>query len=424
MLGTIFICIIAYLALKFGAHIAWKNSYKKINKKDEEYYREILKEYSVAEISYMENLKIEERRDIVCTLLNLKLKNKIKINNNEITVIDSNTSGLKKTEKFILESIENGKVHIYSSMQFETYFMAEALEDGLISNNTSKEHNVLGKVLVIILILIILAIFSICMNPIVGLLIFRIIPFFSIVIIPIFFLGYYVIKITLHDLTEKGKELNKKIKGLKKYIQEYSTLEEKGKESLVIWEEYLIYSIIFGINDTTIVKEISKLIEIKHEYGKFHIIPKRDLNENQIIYIDNKKYVTINMIEYEKSDKIIQKYKINSDTDLGKWIVIEIDKENKKTYYLYEEYKNQINETEEEIFIKNKKYKLYRQGDTTIRDHFGRVNWTNYCIYYDYISVDENDMLVIEQWIDMNQILIGNELRNDRIEITNKFVEY
>ena len=37
-----------------------------------------------------------------------------------------------------------------------------------------------------------------------------------------------------------------------------------------------------------IVKEISKLIEIKHEYGKFHIIPKRDLNENQIIYIDNK----------------------------------------------------------------------------------------------------------------------------------------
>jgi len=55
---------------------------------------------------------------------------------------------------------------------------------------------------------------------------------------------------------------------------DYSLLNEKSKNELIIWEEYLIYSVIFDLNDT-IVQEMSKLIEIEFEYGKIYFEKSR-----------------------------------------------------------------------------------------------------------------------------------------------------
>ena len=46
---------------------------------------------------------------------------------------------------------------------------------------------------------------------------------------------------------------------LKNYLKDYGSLEQKGHEELALWDEYLIYSVMFGQN-----KEIVK--EIKEKY--------------------------------------------------------------------------------------------------------------------------------------------------------------
>ena len=61
--------------------------------------------------------------------------------------------------------------------------------------------------------------------------------------------------------TEKGEEINKKLEGLKIYLKEYSYLEEKKESEIVIWEEYLVYSVLFNQN-TKIIEAYKKYIEI------------------------------------------------------------------------------------------------------------------------------------------------------------------
>ena len=70
--------------------------------------------------------------------------------------------------------------------------------------------------------------------------------------------------------TEKGEEINKNIEGLKQYIKDYSLLKDKDKETLTVWEEYLIYSVIFDINDAKIVQKIFDFVEIEFERGKIY----------------------------------------------------------------------------------------------------------------------------------------------------------
>ena len=62
-----------------------------------------------------------------------------------------------------------------------------------------------------------------------------------------------------YERTARGEELNKKIEGLKNYIRDYSLLSEKNAYTISLWEDYLIYSVVFGQNDV-IVKEFEKYI--------------------------------------------------------------------------------------------------------------------------------------------------------------------
>lgn len=54
--------------------------------------------------------------------------------------------------------------------------------------------------------------------------------------------------------TEKGYELYTKIVGLKNYIKDYSNLSESELKEITIWEDYLIYAIIFN-NTSKLTKE-------------------------------------------------------------------------------------------------------------------------------------------------------------------------
>lgn len=80
------------------------------------------------------------------------------------------------------------------------------------------------------------------------------------IFMPFITVVYIVRYITLNKLdpyvrNDEGKALNAKLEGLRKYLTDFSKIEDKSKEQLILWEEYLIYSVIFRIN-TKVVDEV------------------------------------------------------------------------------------------------------------------------------------------------------------------------
>ena len=81
-------------------------------------------------------------------------------------------------------------------------------------------------------------------------------------------------KITCFDIignkfykrTQKGKELNQKLEGLKHYLKDYSLLSEREAKEIELWEDYLIYSVMFGQNKK-VIEEYEKYIEIEEDDG-------------------------------------------------------------------------------------------------------------------------------------------------------------
>ena len=85
------------------------------------------------------------------------------------------------------------------------------------------------------------------------------------IILPIINLIFiWRIKKVTYYLTEKGLEESSKWSGLKKFLEEYSLLNEKKIRDLGLWEEYLIYATAFGISEK-IIKEIKTEIEHKDD---------------------------------------------------------------------------------------------------------------------------------------------------------------
>ena len=280
--GTMFLFIKSFVSgIKRTIKSVRKESLSKIDfSKDKDYYRDILKNYSPAELSYVDDFEINIKREVVATLLKLELKKKIEINENEILVLDSNLIDLKKSEKYILSQVNNGKVNLVNGQYFKNLIREEATEDELVERNTPisifrgllRRHN--KKIIYSIVMSIICMIASGIMEYsdfvenndtflIIFIIIFAISMFYLAGTLFASFIGgfvYLILKSTSDHRTPKGEEVNKKIEGLKQYIKDYSMLDQSEREALEIWEDYLIYSVIFDINAKGIAEKLSKLI--------------------------------------------------------------------------------------------------------------------------------------------------------------------
>ena len=272
--------ISCYLAIRLAVSRSRKENMSKIDfVKEKDYFRDILKTYSAAELSYVDDFKIKKKREVVSTLLNLQLKNKIKIVDDKIHVLDSNPEGLRKTEKFILRSIKDGKVVIDLIGYMESYAQDEAIEDELIIQNSKetiiKRKNKMKNTL-LILGIVLFALFWIIsssagrINNMDGLaksMVTILIIYFGLFILdifialPLYLFTYSLMQYNSFKRTEKGEEINEKLEGLRKYISEYTLLKDKDSKTIELWEEYLIYSVILDINKTKIVDNIMKMVE-------------------------------------------------------------------------------------------------------------------------------------------------------------------
>ncbi len=263
-----FYIIVLFILIKIMRRKEYKNQLSKIDYKNEEvYYREILKGYSPFLLSYIDNFIFKGKTDIIATMLNLQLKKVIKIENNTIIKLD-NAINLEESEQYILNNVSNGKIKINDIRELEQKIVKDAQNKGLIKIKEvqkSEDMKQLKDKLVIffiisVCIIMFISIIAISIN---NELLTAIVLIFSLIFCnPFFYIILYIIKYYLNKpkirRTKKGEEVNTKLEGLKNYIQEYSKLKEKNANDILLWEEYLIYSVIFNINDK-VIKEMDGL---------------------------------------------------------------------------------------------------------------------------------------------------------------------
>ena len=63
---------------------------------------------------------------------------------------------------------------------------------------------------------------------------------------------------TIRSLTDVGKECLSEVYGLRKYLDDYTLINERGVEEIEIWDNYLMYAQIFGIGKK-VINQLKKL---------------------------------------------------------------------------------------------------------------------------------------------------------------------
>lgn len=122
-------------------------------------------------------------------------------------------------------------------------------EKGLYDKNKSKKIDINTAIEILYFILaFFIIIFTFALQPI-------IVPLAPITIIILLLINAILaicINSKISRLTQEGINEKAEWKGLKKYMEEFSLLDEKEVPALTVWEEFLVYATAFGIADKVI----------------------------------------------------------------------------------------------------------------------------------------------------------------------------
>lgn len=249
---------------------------EKLNKDDfkrsKDYYRDILYGYGACELSWIDDFKLEIPKDIIAELLQLENKKFIKINENNIELLENfDTNTLNETQKYLLSCIEDGKVKNVSQIKLQETVRKDALQHKIVEqreeSKKKKKKRMVKAILIAVIVNIVMKVafniisemnFENNMIPIISFIIYAIVfiifSFYPMILIISYII--YNIKSTLDPYfrTKEGEELNRSIEGLKNYLKDYTLLDEQEKDGIVVWEEYLVYSVLFNQNKKMIEK--------------------------------------------------------------------------------------------------------------------------------------------------------------------------
>ncbi len=228
-----------------------------IKNMDFQYYRDILDEYSPTTLSFILD-GIEIRKDFIASVIYLINKGYFKLTDDKkIERTDKSCEKLPKDLKFLCSHeqdmiyIGTTKISEYirqsekmqarsNNLRIKWYDLAleEAVSKGLVNERS------LGKFGKFSVILIYLFVFQSFYSFVLGkyvLLVFSIILALIIAI-----MTYWASDENKWVKTQKGFDLYTKVIGLRNYVNDYSLLSEREVKDVAIWEDYLIYSIIFN----------------------------------------------------------------------------------------------------------------------------------------------------------------------------------
>ena len=249
---------------------------EKLNKDDfkrsKDYYRDILYGYGACELSWIDDFKLEIPKDIIAELLQLENKKFMKINENNIELLENfDTNTLNETQKYLLSCIEDGKVKNVSQIKLQETVRKDALKHKIVEqreeSKKKKKKRMIKAILIAVIVNIVMKVafniisemnFENNMIPIISFIIYAIVfiifAFYPMILIISYII--YNIKSTLDPYfrTKEGEELNRSIEGLKNYLKDYTLLDKQEKDGIVVWEEYLVYSVLFNQNKKMIEK--------------------------------------------------------------------------------------------------------------------------------------------------------------------------
>jgi hypothetical protein len=208
-----------------------------------EYYRDIIKNYSIATICTCYGRKINISDQLVATLLKLKLNKNIELLDNEIKICNMNTNF--QSELMLLRALNGTKV--YSKNNIKNQIDEDNLNDCLnsdlfLKDKSGNTFSLMNKFIDIGAILFAIATISLWF-----------IDFLFIIIHIIFMVILFLLIITdstnksIFARSEKGIEVQKKLFGLKNYLKDFTNINNKNIKDIELYDDYIIYAIIFNL---------------------------------------------------------------------------------------------------------------------------------------------------------------------------------
>lgn len=234
------------------------NSGRTVMNFDKGYIRDLPKHCSPALCSLIYDLKIDVYKDYTATVLYLCIKKYIDLikerDTYKLKVIEEKKySNLGRCEKYVLDIIK-GK-NIFDENKFKEEIIKEAQEKELI---TDREYSEKYKIIFIWIVAIILLIVTFKINKNIFNIVF-------IILSAIIYAGgvglqnYLSIVRTEYQRTRDGKQIAILLKGLKRYINEYTLIKDKEIDYVQILENYIPYALALG--EANVVEEFIKYNE-------------------------------------------------------------------------------------------------------------------------------------------------------------------
>ena len=238
----------------FFANLALKITYNEnIIKFDKnyEYFRELIKQYNPNVLAYLFS-SIKYPNAMMIGLIQLERKHKIKFA--EKIIINEELMSVTRSEEYLLKCIKNNNLTVEANEEYLEILKNECCYHRLgykvpatyIFNGTLKS----AIIFAIYVIIIILAFYD--PHPTTE----RFIPIFlgmeglTVYVIYNFFFAVYNAKTSQHSFvkTDEGEEIVYKLEGLKRFLNDFSNLDEKDKKYIALWDDYLLYSMMFNQN--------------------------------------------------------------------------------------------------------------------------------------------------------------------------------
>lgn len=244
---SIIYVMINYIISKINIH----NIEEKSKALDYKYYREILEETSSGILSFVYNKRINYIDILISTILILEKEKLIKIdyNKSNIKILLNESNKLSEYEKYILKILntesKNGIIqfsvlkNIVKNENFKVN-VVELIKKSSKEKGYYKTKNFTSNIMVyVILINFCITMFMMFSNPTIGVMCF--------VNTGILLFLCYIENKKIYIRTKQGKILSDKLNGLKKFITEFSVINERQIEEITIWDYYMIYAIIFNL---------------------------------------------------------------------------------------------------------------------------------------------------------------------------------
>lgn len=243
MFGSVYVVLV--ISNKINLFLKKKNIPKRYKKHE----RDIPKRYTVSMASLLLDNVFEDKIDIPAIILSLIGKNILIYENNKLQVRrNADISKLFNHEKYLYKCIE-GKKKVETN-KFRKLVIEDTLKIKYIKKNTPKDP--LKKALIVFLGLpILIFVYAIIASGLPKFLYCSIgfgLGVCAIMSPMAIFNKYQLDNENPYKNTILGNIEVKKLLGLKRYLKNYSMIDNKKIKEAIVWEDYLAYAYIFGIN--------------------------------------------------------------------------------------------------------------------------------------------------------------------------------